>query len=94
MPRTPQPTTSISDKAFRRFFETAADLLCIADLEGFIRHVNPAWERSLGWSGEDICGRPYLDFVHPDDVDATLRTPYADAVRRPSGWGCSMRRFA
>ncbi|TVQ54304.1 MAG: PAS domain S-box protein [Rhodobacteraceae bacterium] len=74
--------------AHRRFFETAVDMLCIADLDGFIRMVNPSWERVLGWSADELCGRPYLDFVHPDDMAATLAA--ADALNR----GESVVRFS
>jgi PAS domain S-box-containing protein len=62
----------IGNSVYRQFFETAADMLCIADLAGCIRMVNPAWERALGWKAREICNRPYLDFVHPDDVEATI----------------------
>lgn len=32
--------------------------------------MNPAWERVLGWPRAEMAGRPYLDFVHPDDIPA------------------------
>ncbi len=72
---------------FGRFFETAADMLCIADLDGFIREANPSWERVLGWSPAELSGRPYLDFVHPDDVAATLEA--AGALERGETVGAS-----
>jgi PAS domain S-box-containing protein len=55
------------------FFNLSADLLCIAGLDGRFRRLNPAWERTLGWSTTELTSRPWLDFVHPDDVDATVR---------------------
>ena len=33
--------------------------------------LNPAWERLLGWSREELTTRSLLAFVHPDDVEAT-----------------------
>ena len=56
-----------------RFFELSADLLCITTLEGRFTLLNPAWEDVLGWTCEELKGRPFLDFVHPDDVPETLR---------------------
>jgi PAS domain S-box-containing protein len=53
------------------FFAMSLDMLCIADIDGYFRQLNPAWSR-LGWSFEELCGRPFLEFVHPDDVAATL----------------------
>ncbi|MBK8264714.1 MAG: PAS domain-containing protein [Nannocystis sp.] len=58
--------------SFERFFELAVDLLCIADTAGYIRVVNPAWERALGWTPAELQARPYLELVHPDDVPATI----------------------
>jgi PAS domain S-box-containing protein len=55
-----------------RFFNMNPDLLCIADTDGFFRKLNPAWERTLGYALADLEGKPFLDFVHPDDRNATL----------------------
>lgn len=35
--------------------------------------MNPAFERTLGYSGEQLRSRPYVEFVHPDDRSLTLR---------------------
>jgi PAS domain S-box-containing protein len=56
-----------------QFFSMSLDLKCVADLEGRFTRVNPAWEAVLGWTVTDLTARPYLDFVHPDDVAATAR---------------------
>jgi PAS domain S-box-containing protein len=56
-----------------RYFDVSIDLFCIADERGIFRRVNPAWERLFGWSMEEMCSRPYVDFIHPDDVEATRR---------------------
>ena len=50
-----------------RFFSLSLDLLCISGFDGRFRRVNPAWERTLGWTQADLMSAPYLDFVHPDD---------------------------
>ncbi len=51
----------------------ALDMLCIA-ADGRLVAVNHAFERVLGWSAEELTSRPFLDFVHPDDVEATTAT--------------------
>ncbi len=56
---------------FRAFFDLSADLLCIAGTNGYFHQVNRAWSETLGWSEAELMARPYLDFVHPSDVDAT-----------------------
>ncbi|MCU1369773.1 MAG: diguanylate cyclase/phosphodiesterase with sensor(s) [Ilumatobacteraceae bacterium] len=54
-------------------FRLAPDLLAIASFDGTFIAVNPAWEATLGWLESEIVGRPFVGFVHPDDVEATLR---------------------
>jgi PAS domain S-box-containing protein len=56
-----------------RYFTTALDLLCIADTDGYFRRLNPEWESTLGFSVSELEGRRFMDFVHPDDVEATLK---------------------
>ncbi len=59
---------------FESIFEMSLALICIADLETteFIR-VNPAFERTLGYRDADLVGKPFLQFIHPDDVEPTRR---------------------
>src|SRR5215467_11347336 len=55
-----------------RFFELSLDLLCIAGMDGFFKRVNPAWERTLGYTPAEMTAAPFLDFVHPDDRLSTV----------------------
>jgi len=55
------------------FFDLSPDLLCIASAEGHFKRVNPAFQRILGWTPDELTGRPLADFVHPDDIAATSR---------------------
>lgn len=54
------------------FFDLIPDLLCIAKRDGFFEWVNKAWEKNLGWTFDEMLSRPWLEFVHPDDRDATI----------------------
>ncbi len=54
------------------FFEANLDLQCIADTEGNFVKTNNAWAQLLGYSLEEINRSKFLDFVHPDDIQATL----------------------
>lgn len=56
----------------RQLFNLSLDLICVAGVDGMFRKVNPAWTRALGWSVEELLSKPWLDFVHPDDVERTM----------------------
>ncbi len=55
------------------FFNSALDLLCIADTDGHFLKLNPEWEMALGYTLKELEGRLFLDLVHPDDVDSTVK---------------------
>jgi len=53
------------------FFNYTNEMACIAGFDGYFKELNPAWSRVLGWSTEELLSKPWNDFVHPDDVEAT-----------------------
>jgi PAS domain S-box-containing protein len=54
-----------------RYFTNSLDLLCIADTDGCFRRLNLEWEKTLGYSLEELQGMRFLDLVHPDDLEKT-----------------------
>jgi diguanylate cyclase (GGDEF)-like protein/PAS domain S-box-containing protein len=56
-----------------RHFNLSLDMICTAGFDGCFKSVNPAFQQSLGYRAEDLVGRPFLDFVHPDDLERTER---------------------
>ena len=61
-----------AEEELESFFRLSLDMLAVADFDGYFKRLNPVWERVLGWSREQLLARPYLDFVHPEDREATL----------------------
>ena len=55
-----------------RFFELSVDMLCIAGFDGYFKQLSAAWQETLGWSNAELLARPWLEFVHPDDVETTV----------------------
>ncbi|MBX9608030.1 MAG: PAS domain S-box protein [Gammaproteobacteria bacterium] len=62
-------------------FRHSLDLLCVADISGHFKQLNPAWQRVLGWSIEELISQPYMYWVHPEDVSPTRQA----AVRLAAG---------
>jgi diguanylate cyclase (GGDEF)-like protein/PAS domain S-box-containing protein len=55
-----------------RLFELTSDLLATISLEGRFTLLNPAWEKLLGWTREELQAAPLEEFMHPDDIEQTL----------------------
>src|SRR5450631_4053296 len=50
---------------YRDLVEHSRDLLCVHDLEGRFLSVNPVPARLLGYSVEELLGKPMRDFIDP-----------------------------
>lgn len=61
----------ISDR-LEHLFTLSSALLCIAGTDGYFKRVNPAFPKTLGHTEAELLSRPFIDFVHPDDREATL----------------------
>jgi diguanylate cyclase (GGDEF)-like protein/PAS domain S-box-containing protein len=50
--------------------ELSMELLAVFADERFLQ-VNARWEQQLGWAEDELIGRRFSDFVHPDDLVPT-----------------------
>ena len=73
--------TAAEAQSSARHFELSRDLLCTSTLDGRMTHLNGAWERTLGWTSDELTARPFIDFVHPDDRERTI----AESARAAEG---------
>ncbi len=64
-------TKSATAELAQRYFDISPDLACVGDKQRLIR-VNDRWREVLGWRDDEIRNREFMEFVHPDDVAATV----------------------
>lgn len=64
-----------------RIWRLSTDIMVVADFEGRIHALNPAWTSLLGWERDELIGTDFVTLVHPDDVNASR----AEAVRLSEG---------
>lgn len=76
-----------AERTVERIFELSPDMLCVAGYDGFFKRVNPAFEDTLGYSDGELLRKPFREFVHPGDRDAT------DATLAQLGHGKSVVSF-
>ena len=80
-----------SDARFRAIFEGAAIAIAVTGTDGRLLDVNPALQAVLGYTAEEMRGRAFAEFSHPEDAatgtDAFLalvtgRTDRAESEQR------------
>jgi PAS domain S-box-containing protein len=63
-------------------WNASPDLLAVADFQGVLREVNPAWTAVLGWQSIDLVDHPFAELTHPDDLDEALDV-FAGVIKAP-----------
>ncbi len=80
-PRTPKPARrrgsaaepprTGSEMVRKTLGENSPEIVCRINMEGVFTEVSGPSEAHLGYAPEELVGRKFLDFVHPEDVERT-----------------------
>ncbi|MCW9041534.1 MAG: PAS domain-containing protein, partial [Flavobacteriales bacterium] len=61
------------------FFNSAPDILAIASSNGHFVKTNPAFTKILGYTEEELISKPFEYFLHPDDMERTIKE-YSETI--------------
>lgn len=61
-----------SEQLFRSFVENVNDVLFVLTPSGVFSYVSPQWKDAFGYELSETVGKPFLPFVHPDDVPGCM----------------------
>lgn len=60
-------------KKYHNFFNLSRKLLCILSNDGYFQEINPAVEKILGYSSDILKSKSFIDFIHPEDREKTIK---------------------
>ena len=63
-----------SEEQFRTLVENINDVLYILDLQGNITYISPVLERVSQYRTEEIIGKNFIEFIHPDDLPELIES--------------------
>ncbi len=62
-----------TEEEIKRIFDLSIDMICIVDIKtNYLRKINPAFTKTLGYTEEEFFAKPFIDFIHPDDKPSAL----------------------
>lgn len=69
----------VSEERYRLLAENSSDMVALTDTDGIVQWFSPS-VATLGWSPEELVGRPARALVHPDDLPLLVETRRAMAA--------------
>ncbi len=72
-----------ASEVLEAFFRVSLDMLSVAGTDGYFKRINPAFSATLGYADAELLDRPFVEFVHPDDVEMTTAAVAQLAEGRP-----------
>ncbi len=77
-PKIPRQTEAY----FRSLTENSSDIVTILEPDGTVRYQSASITRNLGYSQQELVGKPAFHFVHPEDL-AAVKKSFVKLTQRP-----------
>src|SRR5580698_3860387 len=88
-----EPSLAATPEQLSTLLDCARELLTILSADGIVLHTNAGSTRALGVRPDELVGREFTDFVHPDDMNE-IRDRLRGLADAPNGTGkgrCRLR---
>ncbi len=63
----------VSEEKYRNLVESISDVIFEIDGRGALTYISPVIRNVVGYEAEDLIGRAFLEFVHPEDSDLLIK---------------------
>ena len=71
-----------SERRFRALVENSGMLINLINSKGVLIYVSPSATRVVGYTAEEMVGRPAVEFLHPDEIE-DKQHPFSKMFRQP-----------
>ena len=83
-----------SEQYFRLIAENATDVVFRASNDGVAEWMSPSVGALVGWRPDELVGRPFVEFVHPDDRETLLSGQASVLAGTPARYDVRVRTKA
>ena len=63
-----------SEEKYRQLVENISDVFFLLDETSVVTYISPAITQLSGYTPEEIIGRPFVEFVHPEDLSFVVQS--------------------
>lgn len=69
---TARKKAELKNESFKKLYELSAELASIATMEGKFEFLNPAWQKTLGYTEQEMLDLPVENLIHEDDFNFSV----------------------
>ncbi len=85
-PKRAEEALGDSEEKYRNLVESISDIIFEIDRQGTLTYISPVVRNVVGYEAEDLIGKAFLEFVHPEDKDILMKrySELTEGVEYPS----------